>query len=69
MLAELISWASRAEGVRVIRASVRPDNAASLATIAHFGFVAIGEQWDEEDGLELVFERPPEEPGRARPMG
>jgi len=43
---------------RVVRASVGPDNVASLATIAHFGFVQIGQQWDDEDGLELVFERP-----------
>jgi hypothetical protein len=34
-----------------------PDNEGSLATIAGFGFVKVGEQWDEEDGLEFVFER------------
>ena len=48
---------ARAEpGVRVVRASISPDNAGSLATIAGFGFVEVGEQWDEQDGLELVFE-------------
>jgi hypothetical protein len=26
------------------------------------GFVQVGDQWDDEDGLELVFERPPREP-------
>ncbi|WP_171165754.1 hypothetical protein [Streptomyces sp. I05A-00742] len=31
---------------------------ASLATISGFGFVEVGEQWDEEDGRELVFEVP-----------
>jgi L-amino acid N-acyltransferase YncA len=44
----------------VVRASIRPDNQASLATIRPFGFVQVGEQWDDEDGLELVYERPVE---------
>ncbi len=41
-----------------VRASVSPENAASLGTIAPFGFVQVGEQMDEIDGLELIFERP-----------
>jgi RimJ/RimL family protein N-acetyltransferase len=41
--------------VRVL-ASVAPDNVASLALVAEAGFVRIGEQWDDEDGLEWVFE-------------
>lgn len=57
MLAELIRRAEGDPRVRVVRASIRPDNAASLATIAGFGFVQVGEQWDEEDGLEIVYER------------
>ena len=44
---------------RVVRASISPDNEASLATIAGFGFVQVGEQWDDQDGLELLFEREP----------
>jgi ribosomal-protein-alanine N-acetyltransferase len=56
MLAELIRRAQDEPRVRVVRASISPDNAASLATIAGFGFDQTGEQWDEEDGLELVFE-------------
>ena len=43
--------------VRVLRASVSPDNAPSLSIIRGFGFVKIGEQDDPEDGLEWVFER------------
>ena len=54
----LIDRATHEPDVRTVRASVSPDNAASLALIAPFGFVQVGEQWDEEDGLELVFERP-----------
>jgi ribosomal-protein-alanine N-acetyltransferase len=48
---------------RTVRASVAPDNQASTSTLRPFGFVLAVEQWDEEDGQELVFERPV----RARP--
>ena len=37
-------------------ASVSPDNQPSLNLIDQFGFERTGEQWDEEDGLEWVFE-------------
>jgi RimJ/RimL family protein N-acetyltransferase len=57
MLAALIERAAAEPAVKVVRASISPDNAASLATIAGFGFERVGEQWDEEDGLELLFER------------
>jgi ribosomal-protein-alanine N-acetyltransferase len=43
---------------RICVASVRPDNAPSLALIRAFGFRRVGEQIDEVDGLEWVFERP-----------
>jgi RimJ/RimL family protein N-acetyltransferase len=56
MLAALLERARAEPAVRVVRASISPDNVASLATIAGFGFVRVGEQWDQEDGLELVFE-------------
>ncbi|MCW2992790.1 MAG: hypothetical protein JWQ18_285 [Conexibacter sp.] len=55
-LAELLAFA-RANGARVARASISPDNAPSLALAASFGFVRTGEQMDEIDGLELQFER------------
>lgn len=55
---ELFRYAEADPNVRVVRASISPDNAASLAVIRPFGFEQVGEQWDEEDGLELVFERP-----------
>lgn len=42
--------------VRVVRASVRPDNTPSSTLILQYGFVQVGDQWDEEDGLELVYE-------------
>jgi ribosomal-protein-alanine N-acetyltransferase len=54
-LGELLAYAS-AHGARVARASISPDNAASLALAASFGFAPAGEQIDEIDGLELLFE-------------
>lgn len=54
----LLELAASKPEVHTVRASISPTNAASLATIAGFGFLEAGEQWDEEDGLELLFERP-----------
>jgi ribosomal-protein-alanine N-acetyltransferase len=58
ILAAMLDRAAAHPAVRVVRATISPDNVASLATIASFGFTQNGEQWDEEDGLELIFERP-----------
>jgi RimJ/RimL family protein N-acetyltransferase len=57
MLAVLIERAEADPSVRIVRASIRPDNTGSLATIAKFGFKKVGEQWDAEDGLEFVYLR------------
>jgi ribosomal-protein-alanine N-acetyltransferase len=43
-------------GIHHFVVSVSPDNDASLAIIRKLGFVRTGEHWDEEDGLEHVFE-------------
>jgi ribosomal-protein-alanine N-acetyltransferase len=48
---------AREHGARVVRASVAPGNAPSRGLIDGLGFVQVGEQVDERDGLELVFER------------
>jgi RimJ/RimL family protein N-acetyltransferase len=48
-------WAG-AQGVQRLRASVSPDNEASLGMVEKMGFTRTGEQWDEIDGLEYVFE-------------
>ncbi|GAB1640444.1 GNAT family N-acetyltransferase [Krasilnikovia sp. MM14-A1259] len=58
ILRELLRRADADPAVTAVRASIRPDNAASLATLAGHGFTRAGEQWDQEDGLELVFLRP-----------
>lgn len=58
MLRRALAWAASDPGVRTVRASVAPGNLASQATLRPFGFEHVGEQLDEKDGLELVFERP-----------
>jgi RimJ/RimL family protein N-acetyltransferase len=58
LLRTALAWATAEPEVLVVRASISPDNEASLATIRPFGFEPVGEQWDDEDGLELLFERP-----------
>jgi RimJ/RimL family protein N-acetyltransferase len=57
-LAALLERAAREPAVSTVRASVRPDNVASRALVDAAGFVAVGQQWDDEDGLETVYERP-----------
>ncbi|HEY6737549.1 MAG TPA: GNAT family protein, partial [Actinopolymorphaceae bacterium] len=56
MLIGLLRRAEADAAVTTVRATISPDNTASLATIAGLGFVHVGEQWDERDGRELVFE-------------
>ncbi|MEU8995871.1 GNAT family N-acetyltransferase [Streptomyces caniferus] len=58
MLTELVRRSVAEPEVRTVRVTISPDNTASLATISGFGFVEVGEQWDEEDGLETIFEVP-----------
>jgi RimJ/RimL family protein N-acetyltransferase len=58
MLRSLLERADADPRVTAVRASIRPDNLGSRATIAGFGFRKVGEQWDPEDGLEDVFLRP-----------
>lgn len=53
----LMAWAA-GQGAVACLASVRPDNTASLTTISRLGFVRIGEQVDEVDGLEWVHRVP-----------
>jgi len=55
-VSELLKWAAHEPRVRVVRASVSPTNEPSQRIVRGFGFVAVSEQWDEEDGLEIVYE-------------
>lgn len=52
----LIVIARMHPAVRVLRATISPDNAASIALVAQHGFRVVGEQWDERDGLETIYE-------------
>ncbi|MBL9014615.1 MAG: GNAT family N-acetyltransferase, partial [Myxococcales bacterium] len=51
----MLAWA-KANGATVVRACVRPDNIASRAMLD--GYTQVGEQVDDVDGLELIFEKP-----------
>ena len=66
-LEAMLARARAEESVRVVRASVAPTNAASYALISQYGFRQVGEQWDDEDGLELVYELDVSGPGQASP--
>jgi RimJ/RimL family protein N-acetyltransferase len=55
-LSALLARAAQEPTVRTVRASISPDNIASRQLVAPFGFVPVGEQWDEEDGLEIIYE-------------
>jgi ribosomal-protein-alanine N-acetyltransferase len=55
-LKELLDWAQREHGITRFVASISPDNEPSLRLTAAYGFHKIGEQTDEIDGLEYVFE-------------
>ena len=52
----LLERAGREAAVRTVRATISPDNVASRSLVQQFGFVEVGEQWDDEDGLETIFE-------------
>nr|WP_307837769.1 GNAT family N-acetyltransferase [Actinoplanes rishiriensis] len=57
-LEALLDRADRDPSVRTVRVSIRPDNLPSYRLATQYGFEQVGEQWDDEDGLEIVYERP-----------
>ena len=68
LLRALLDEATASPDVRVVRASIGPDNLPSLAVARRAGMRHVGEQWDDEDGRELLFEidvsAPAEESGQ-----
>jgi len=52
----MMDWASVQAPIQKFRISIAPENEASLATAAKMGFKQVGEQMDDVDGLEYVFE-------------
>jgi RimJ/RimL family protein N-acetyltransferase len=67
MLVQALAEVDTMPEVALVRASISPDNAGSLATIRGLGFERIGEQWDEDDGLEELWERPSQVPSSPGP--
>jgi RimJ/RimL family protein N-acetyltransferase len=55
-LEALLERAAREPEVRVVRATISPGNNASRSLVEKYGFVENGEQWDDEDGLEIIFD-------------
>ena len=42
--------------MRIVRATIAPDNAISRALVTAHGFLEVGEQWDDSEGLEIIYE-------------
>ena len=57
-LRALLARAEAEPDVRTFRATVAPDNVASRDLVLAHGLVEVGEQWDDEDGLEIIYELP-----------
>jgi RimJ/RimL family protein N-acetyltransferase len=55
-LEALLHRAAQEPQVRVVRVTISPDNVASYGLASQYGFAKVGEQWDEEDGLEIIYE-------------
>jgi RimJ/RimL family protein N-acetyltransferase len=55
-LRALLDRAAAEPGVTTVRATVAPANVASRDLVLSEGFTVVGEQWDDEDGLEIVYE-------------
>jgi RimJ/RimL family protein N-acetyltransferase len=51
----MFDWAYSAHGIDTFIATISPANEPSLRLAAQFGFVQVGEQMDDVDGLEYVF--------------
>jgi len=50
------SWVVQQPGVLTLRYTVSPTNAPSVAIIRKCGFQHVGQQWDEVDGVEDIYE-------------
>ncbi len=55
-LEALLQRAAREPQVKTVRVTISPDNLASRQLASQYGFVEVGEQWDDEDGLEIIYE-------------
>jgi RimJ/RimL family protein N-acetyltransferase len=57
-LEALLLRAAHEPRVTTVRVTISPENTASYALASQYGFAEVGEQWDEEDGLEIIYEVP-----------
>lgn len=55
-LEALLRRAAQEPMVTTVRVTISPDNDASNALAAQYGFARTGEQWDEDDDLEIIYE-------------
>ena len=57
-LVALLDRAAREPSVTIVRATISPANHASRKLVLQYGFREVGEQCDDEDGIETIFEVP-----------
>lgn len=57
VLSALLRQAAASNEVTTVRATISPDNLPSLKVVTAAQFGHVGEQWDEVDGTELIFEK------------
>lgn len=55
-LEALLQRATDEPQVRTVRVTISPDNLASYELASRYGFIEVGQQWDDEDGLEIIYE-------------
>ena len=52
----VLQRAAREPQVHTVRVTISPDNVASYRLASQHGFTEVGEQWDDEDGLEIIYD-------------
>lgn len=67
LLRGMWDWVVDEPGVRTLRYCVSPANAVSQSLIRSCGFTCVGQQIDEEDGPENIFERTADDYRRRTP--
>jgi RimJ/RimL family protein N-acetyltransferase len=55
-LESLLQRAAREPLAKTVRVTISPDNAPSRNLASQYGFAEVGEQWDVEDGPEIIYE-------------
>jgi RimJ/RimL family protein N-acetyltransferase len=55
-LEALLQGATIEPQVRTVRVTISPGNLASYELASQHGFIEVGQQWDDKDGLEIVYE-------------